>query len=317
MLHIKGMKDDLNPIINAVVASYDTIGAINHMDGPRLPSRPSIRRILNDLHALIFPGYQTEENIARHNARFLVAERLGALAGRLSEEVFRSLCFKHDIDGEDRPAEHCREQAREITFEFLAVIPEVRRRVKLDVEAAYTGDPAAKSTEEIILAYPGVDAIMTHRLAHELWVRDVPLIPRMMSEEIHGRTGIDIHPGATIGDYFFIDHATGVVIGETTIIGRHVKIYQGVTIGALSVRKRDSNTKRHPTIEDNVTIYAGATILGGETTIGHDSIVGGNVWLTSSIPPYTRIYSRAGEFQSRSDGQERQPRSDDGTQESG
>lgn len=293
------MKDDLNPIINAVMESYDTIGAINHMEGPRLPSRPSIRTILNDLHALIFPGYQTEENVARYNAQFLVAERLGALAGRLSEEVFRSLCFKHDICNEDQRTELFREEAREITFSFLSMIPEVRRRVKLDVEAAYEGDPAAKSTEEIILAYPGVDAIMTHRLAHELWTRDVPLIPRMMSEEIHGRTGIDIHPGATIGDFFFIDHATGVVIGETTLIGKHVKIYQGVTIGALSVRKRDSDSKRHPTIEDNVTIYAGATILGGETTIGHDSIIGGNVWLTESVPPWSRVYSRAGEFQSR------------------
>lgn len=284
------MKDDLNPIINAVVESYDTIGAINHMEGPRLPSRPSIRRILNDLHALIFPGYQTEENVARHNARFLVAERLGALAGRLSEEIFRSLCFKNDLCGGDDRTEQFREEAQELTFQFLATIPDVRRRVTLDVEAAFAGDPAAKSTEEIILAYPGVDAIMTHRLAHELWIRDIPLIPRMMSEEIHGRTGIDIHPGATIGDYFFIDHATGVVIGETTIIGKFVKIYQGVTIGALSVRKRDSETKRHPTIEDNVTIYAGATILGGRTTIGHDSIIGGNVWLTDSVPPWSRVY---------------------------
>lgn len=295
------MKDDLNPIINEIVDSYDRIGAINHMDGPNLPSRPSIRRILNDLQALIFPGYQSEENVARHNARFLVAERVGSLAGRLSEEVFRSLCFKHGICRDDGQAEPYREQAREITFEFLALIPEVRRRVKLDVEAAFAGDPAAKSTEEIILAYPGVDAIMTHRLAHQLWVREIPLISRMMSEEIHGRTGIDIHPGATIGDYFFIDHATGVVIGETTIIGEHVKIYQGVTIGALSVKKRDSDHKRHPTIEDNVTIYAGATILGGDTVIGHDSIIGGNVWLTASVPPYSRIYSRAGEFQMRRD----------------
>ncbi|POQ98288.1 serine acetyltransferase [Alkalispirochaeta sphaeroplastigenens] len=295
------MRDDLTPIISAIVDSYDTVGAINHMDGPNLPSRPSIRRILNDLQALIFPGFQSEEHIARHNARFLVAERVGSLAGRLSEEIFRSLCFHHGICRETEDTEPYREESRKITFSFLEEIPEIRRRLRLDVQAALEGDPAARSTEEIILAYPGLEAIMAHRLAHELWIREVPLIPRMMSEEIHGRTGIDIHPGATIGDSFFIDHATGVVVGESTIIGAHVKVYQGVTIGALSVHKRDANKKRHPTIEDNVTIYAGATILGGETTIGHNSIIGGNVWITSSVPPFSRIYSRAGEFQARRD----------------
>ena len=156
--------------------------------------------------------------------------------------------------------------------------------------AADRGDPAARSQEEVILSYPGVQAIMVHRIAHELWVRDIAMIPRMMSEYVHGITGIDIHPGAQIGDSFFIDHGTGVVIGETTVIGDNVKLYQGVTLGALSVQKELANSKRHPTIEDEVTIYAGATILGGRTVIGRGSIIGGNVWLTDSVPPNSRIY---------------------------
>jgi serine O-acetyltransferase len=162
--------------------------------------------------------------------------------------------------------------------------------VDRDVNAAFRGDPAARSPEEVILSYPGVAAILVYRIAHELWVREVAMIPRMMSEYIHGKTGIDIHPGARIGDSFFIDHGTGVVIGETTIIGDNVKLYQGVTLGALSVRKERAKTKRHPTIEDEVTIYAGATILGGNTVVGRCSIIGGNVWLTESVPPGSRIY---------------------------
>jgi serine O-acetyltransferase len=181
-------------------------------------------------------------------------------------------------------------------MELLSCIPSLRERISLDVRAAFEGDPAAKSQEEIVLAYPGVEAIIAHRIAHEIWKKGIPLIPRMMSEHIHGKTGIDIHPGAQIGDSFFIDHATGVVIGETTVIGNKVKIYQGVTLGALSVSKRLGDEKRHPTIEDNVTIYAGATILGGGTTIGHDSTIGGNVWLTSSVPPNSTIYSRAVDY---------------------
>jgi len=166
----------------------------------------------------------------------------------------------------------------------------------LDVQAAWEGDPAAKSVEEVILSYPGLEAITVHRFANTLWKSGVPLIPRMMSEYVHARTGIDIHPGAAIGDRFFIDHGTGVVIGETTVIGKNVKLYQGVTLGALSVRKNESDSKRHPTIEDGVTIYAGATILGGETIIGRDSIIGGNVWITASLPPESRVYMPQGDF---------------------
>jgi serine O-acetyltransferase len=172
----------------------------------------------------------------------------------------------------------------------------IRNLVSLDLKAAFRGDPAAKSTEEVIVSYPGFDAIIVHRMAHFFWTAQVPLIPRIMSELVHGRTGIDIHPGADIGESFFIDHGTGVVIGETTVIGRNVKIYQGVTLGALSVKKEESDKKRHPTIEDDVTIYANATILGGETTIGRGCVIGGSVWLTESVPPDTLVYLKTGEM---------------------
>jgi serine O-acetyltransferase len=182
-------------------------------------------------------------------------------------------------------------KARGIADELLKALPDIRAQVHLDVQAALDGDPAAESESEVILAYPGLAALSVHRIAHFLYNKAVPLLPRIMSEYIHHQTGIDIHPGATIGDSFFIDHGTGVVIGETAVIGRQVKIYQGVTLGALSVKKSSVRKKRHPTIEDNVTIYAGATILGGDTVIGHDSIIGGNVWLIRSVPPLSRVYN--------------------------
>ena len=187
--------------------------------------------------------------------------------------------------------------AKEIVDEFVAALPEVRRLVDTDVQAAYDGDPAATSRMEVVMAYPGLYAVTIHRLAHVLYKLKVPIVPRVMSELAHSKTGIDIHPGATIGERFFIDHGTGVVIGETTIIGRNVRLYQGVTLGGLSFDK-DSNgalvkgLKRHPNIEDNVVIYANATILGGDTTIGHDSEIGGNVWIKESVPPYSRVYNK-------------------------
>ena len=187
--------------------------------------------------------------------------------------------------------------AKEIVAAFVARLPEVRRLVETDITAAYEGDPAASSRMEVVMAYPGLYAVTIHRLAHELYRLRVPIIPRVMSEFAHSKTGIDIHPGATIGERFFIDHGTGVVIGETTVIGRNVRLYQGVTLGGLSFAKDDKGAlvkglKRHPNIEDNVVIYANATILGGETTIGHDSEIGGNVWLKDSVPPYSRVYNK-------------------------
>lgn len=197
----------------------------------------------------------------------------------------------------------CRREAERLAISLMQMIPDIRIRVRQDVEAAFAGDPAAQSHDEVILSYPGVEAIIIHRIAHELWTWEIPLIPRMMSEYIHGKTGIDIHPGATIGDHFFIDHATGVVIGETTVIGNNVKLYQGVTLGALSVRKDAANRKRHPTIEDDVTIYSGATILGGDTVIGRGSVIGGNVWITSSVPPGSKIYNAPADYVVRANGE--------------
>jgi len=249
---------------------------------------------MNDLESLIFPGYRADESLHEDNLRHTIGEKVCRLCRSLATEIQKSLRFKsfrelQEHGGSD--VDHSWTAAEEVALELLAALPEIRRRVRLDVEAAYTGDPAGKSHEEIILSYPGVEAILIHRIANRLWNCGIPLIPRMMSELIHGQTGIDIHPGATIGDYFFIDHATGVVIGETTDIGNNVKIYQGVTLGALSVKKEAADKKRHPTIEDNVTIYAGATILGGETVIGRNSIIGGNVWITASVPPGSTIYN--------------------------
>lgn len=299
----------LGPIIDEILDSYYEIGGINHIEGPKLPSRVAMHQIVEDLEAIIFPGYHEEEPARVEHLKFTVGERVSRVARNLTEEIQKCLCFQRGIEHDDHcghPAaahaedekgyEDCRARAEDITNEFIARIPELRRRIRLDVEAALTGDPAAQSREEVILAYPGIEAVLVYRLAHELFIRDVPLLPRMMTEYVHGRTGVDIHPGATIGDYFFIDHATGVVVGETTVIGDRVKVYQGVTIGALSVKKDEANRKRHPTIEDDVTIYAGATILGGNTVIGAGSIIGGNVWITSSIPPGSRIFYKPGDF---------------------
>ncbi len=294
------MPRSIDRIVDEIVESYASIGGINHISGPNLPSMESVVNIIADFESIIFPGYKSADAIRETNLRYCTGETVNRLVRALQAEIFKSLCFKQRLENPDSGG-YCSEtetarleamdQAEILTFDILNCVPEVRRRIKLDVEAAYDGDPAARSHEEVILAYPGVEAILIHRVAHEIWLRHVPLIPRMMSEHLHGKTGIDIHPGAQIGDYFFIDHATGVVIGETTRIGKHVKVYQGVTMGALSVSKRQVGTKRHPTIEDDVTIYAGASILGGDTTIGEGSIIGGNVWITESVPPNSKIYN--------------------------
>ncbi|TCW62139.1 serine O-acetyltransferase EpsC [Treponema sp. J25] len=281
--------------IASIVSSYDTYGLINHTSGNNLPSRESIQQILRDIQGLLFPGFGESELIDPENLHLKTAERVYRLAQALVAEIEKSLSFTCRTGTFSCDGSACREMAETITVEFFSALPEIRRLLSLDVEAAFQGDPAAKSIEEVIVAYPGLRAIATHRVAHFFWNRQVPLIPRIMSEIIHGETGIDIHPGATIGESFFIDHGTGVVIGETTVIGRNVKIYQGVTLGALSVDKSQGNTKRHPTIEDDVTIYAGATILGGETTIGEGCIIGGNVWLTESVPPHRVVYVKTGE----------------------
>jgi len=283
------MERTIDGLIDGVLDSYSRIGGINHIEGLNLPSRQSIQRIVDELSAIVFPGFHCNESLTPRNLRYLIGGKVEEAARALTEEVEKSLRYVCR-DREGCHDKNCLGEAEKLVFDFLEGLPEIRRLVSLDVEAAVRGDPAARSAEEVILSYPCVEAIMVHRIAHVLWRQGIAMIPRMMSEYAHGRTGIDIHPGATIGESFFIDHGTGVVIGETTVIGRDVKLYQGVTLGALSVRKEEANKKRHPTIGDGVTIYAGATILGGATEIGEGSVIGGNVWITQSVPPHSTIY---------------------------
>lgn len=280
----------LDSIKKALLTSYETDGGINHLDGVNLPSQESVSCIAKDCMHLLFPGYFEESRLEKSQVPELVDTLLRRIENRLETELEKSLRFSKDAN----PAE----RARALTFEVLAALPDLRRAIRTDVEAAYQGDPAARSFEEIILAYPCVLAISLQRFAHVLYEMGIPLLPRMITEFAHERTGIDIHPGARIGLHFFIDHGTGVVIGETATIGTGVKLYQGVTLGAKSF-ETDLNgnpvkgVKRHPDIGDNVTIYAHATILGGDTYIGANSVVGGNVWLLESVPPNSIAYFKA------------------------
>jgi serine O-acetyltransferase len=285
----------LHKSIEALVESYDTYGLVNHAGSENLPSRDSIADILTGLDELVFPGFREGGALDNSGLRLFSAEKVYHLARELIGELEKSIAFSFRQGEASCGKEGCHAAAELLVNDFFEELPCIRAMLALDLQAAFDGDPAAKSTAEVILSYPGFEAITIHRIAHFFWTRGAPLIPRIMSELIHGRTGIDIHPGAEIGESFFIDHGTGVVIGETTVIGKNVKLYQGVTLGALSVRKEEGNRKRHPTIEDNVTIYSGATILGGGTVIGRDSVIGGNVWITESVPPGTRVYITGGD----------------------
>ncbi len=281
-------------LVQKILDSYKQFGGINHLDGVNLPSRETVAEIIRDLLRLIFPGYYDRSALHSEQAPFFVSQMLISIAERLRAEVHKSLEF-HAPPGTETDASHLGLKAKELTDAFLQELPEIRRKLALDVEAAYDGDPAAISDEEIILAYPGLEAIAVQRMAHNFYKEGLALIPRMMTEWAHSRTGIDIHPGAEIGSHFFIDHGTGVVIGETTVIGSHVKIYQGVSLGAKSFQKDAQGrvvkgTKRHPNVEDDVTIYANATILGGDTTLGARSTVAANVFLTHSVPPDSLVF---------------------------
>ncbi|MDR3160099.1 MAG: serine acetyltransferase [Spirochaetaceae bacterium] len=288
----------LSKSIEALIASYGSHGLVNHAGDVNLPSRKSIEAILHGLGELIFPGFREDESLDHTNLYSITAERVYHIARSLIREVEKSLAFSlrnHIASRSGKNAcgsEGCHAAAELIVNDFFDELPRLREMLDLDMKAAFKGDPAAKSLEEVIVSYPGFEAVMVYRLAHFFWDREVPLIPRIMSELIHGSAGIDIHPGARIGESFFIDHGTGVVIGETTVIGNNVKVYQGVTLGALSVKKEEAGRKRHPTIEDDVTIYSGATILGGQTVIGRGCTIGGNVWLTESVSPYTMVYTK-------------------------
>ena len=274
----------LDEITRSLLASYETEGGINHFDGSNLPSEASVNQLAAELMHLLFPGFFETEPMTKRQVADLTVRRLDGIRRRLEDDIEKSLRF----------ARHARpeEAAATLTMELLHRLPALRHVVQSDVQAAYIGDPAARSLEEIILAYPCVLVISLQRIAHELYRLGVPLLPRMLTEYAHERTGADIHPGAQIGAHFFIDHCTGVVIGETARLGDHVKIYQGVTLGAKSFTVDSDGhpvkgVKRHPDIGDHVTIYAHATILGGTTVIGEHSVVGANVWLLDSIPPHS------------------------------
>ncbi len=272
-------------IVQRLMTSYQKVGGINHVDCGALPSKQAIATLCEDLLQLLFPGFFSEDAVASQDLELITHELVASIRERLKTEVRRSLRLR------DGSGNH-HEEATRLVCDFMERLPAVRELLQTDVEAAFEGDPAARSYEEIILAYPGLEAIAIQRAAHTLYSARVPLIPRMMTEWAHGRTGIDIHPGAKIGSHFFIDHGTGVVIGETCEIGSRVKLYQGVGLVARSLAQGQAlaGTKRHPTIEDHVTIYAGATIGGGDTVVGARSTIGANVFLMESVPP-DRIYA--------------------------
>ena len=273
-------------LVGEITRTFQGDSGINFIDASNLPVRGEILKILDLLFEVLFPGYTGRRTVTKSNISFIVGDILCQVYTELSKQTERAYQYQCRIkkcDGCD-----CRTMAENVTKHLLTQLPKIRELLKGDVGAAFDGDPAAKSYEEIVISYPCITAIATYRTAHELYLKQVPLIPRIMTECAHAKTGIDIHPGAKIGKNFFIDHGTGVVVGETTVIGDNVKIYQGATLGALSFPKDERGRiikggKRHPTIEDNVTIYAEATILG-DVVIGKGTVIGGNVWIKESVP---------------------------------
>ena len=283
---------NIDMLVDEILDSYNKFGLINRSNTENFPNRQNVVSVLQDLQSLIFPGFKYAEDIDPINIRYTTGQKVNNIIAKLTKEIQKSLIYtltQKNGTAEKIEDSHCFKLSEKTAIALVEEIPEIRRKLSLDTMAAFKGDPAAKSNEEVILSYPGLQAISVYRIANFLHKNGIPIIPRIMSEHVHGTTGIDIHPGATIGESFFIDHGTGVVIGESCIIGNNVKIYQGVTLGALSVKKELMNKKRHPTIEDDVTIYANATILGGNTVIGRKSIIGGNTWVTESVKPESII----------------------------
>ena len=283
------LKNEIRDIVDLILSDYDKGRDVDQMDVFNQPDRDAVKDIVIKLVRIIYPGYYRDKVYKSYNDNNRISIVIEDVIYNMQKQI--AIAFHHSPDYVNASDETLDCGARCITHEFFKQIPKIREYVDTDLQACYEGDPAAYSKGEIILSYPGLFATTVNRIAHELYLLKVPLIPRMMTEYAHGKTGIDIHPGATIGKYLMIDHGTGIVIGETSIIGEHVKIYQGVTIGGLSTRGGQllKGVKRHPTIEDNVTIYAGASILGGETVIGRDTVVGANAFITSSVPAGSRI----------------------------
>ena len=281
-----GVDHTVTDLTDQLIASYARVGGINHLDGKNLPSKSAISSIACDLLRLLFPGFFDEKSIHSSQLKVEIATLMDSVLERLGEEIYKSLDYAGEMGKKDLSR-----SAQTLTLNFLSSLPRIRELLRTDSEAAFQGDPAALSQEEVIVAYPFIEAIAVQRMAHELYLQNVPLIPRIMTEWAHSRTGIDLHPGAQIGSHFFIDHGTGTVIGETAVIGEHVKLYQGVGLVARSLAGGQllKGQKRHPTIEDHVTIYANATIVGGETVIGAGSTIGASVFLTRSVPPNSLV----------------------------
>ena len=280
-------------LVDDIMVSYEKFGGMDHLEGRDLPSKKIVIEVLEDLFSILFPGYLGDSEVTKANIKYHLGLKITSVYTRLTDESEKSLkyiCRKIS----ECPQDLCQKRAHVVARDLLEKLPEIRSKLSGDIQAAYSGDPAAVSNDEVILSYPCVLAITTYRIAHELYLNGVPLIPRIMGEHMHSLTGIDIHPGAKIGKNFFIDHGTGVVIGETAEIGDNVKLYQGVTLGALSFPKDEKGNiikgrKRHPTIGNNVVIYSGATLLGAETVVGDNSVIGGNVWVTGPVAPGTKI----------------------------
>ena len=301
-------KEELPELTDRIVETYNEIGTINHLGHCPLPKQDEVVAAVEALQDVIFPGYRRREKLHMGNITYHVGGLIEELHDRLTEQIARAVRHEHMVEknGECENEIDYEAEGQKLAIEFLNQIPDLRKVLATDVQAAYDGDPACKNLDEVIFCYPGLEAITVYRLAHELYKMKVPFIPRMMTELAHVRTGIDIHPGCTIGSHFFIDHGTGVVVGQTCEIGNHVKLYQGVTLGALSFdTDTDGNlvrgAKRHPTIDDHVVVYANATVLGGRTTIGHHSVIGSNVWLTKSIEPHTTVVLKKPELRMRDD----------------
>jgi len=288
-------REQVPELVENIVESCHDKECFEHVDAELIPSREAVIEINTRLREILFPGYFNKEKLDRTNLRYQVGRSVDVLFEVLSQQITRSL--RHECLRYDQPCVECVNLGYEEAVRFLGSIPKIRKVLATDVHAAYAGDPAAKSHDEIVFSYPGIFAITVYRIAHQLFEQNIPLLPRVMTEYAHSITGIDIHPGARIGESFFIDHGTGVVIGETTIIGKNVRIYQGVTLGALSLPRdageRLRGKRRHPTIEDDVIIYAGATILGEKAVIGARSVIGGNVWITEPVRPDTKVVMEA------------------------
>ena len=291
------LKEQLPRLTEKIVETYTPEDSINYLGHCPLPSYTGIVNILHDLKDILYPGYRRKMGLHAGNIHYHVGSLVDSLHDQLTTQIARALRHDHRVHQSHLDCESdidFEAKGQTMAIELLKRIPDLRRTLATDVQAAFEGDPAVRTTDEIVFCYPGFEAITIYRIANELVMLDVPFIPRMMTEWAHQQTGIDIHPGATIGDYFFIDHGTGVVIGETCEIGQHVKLYQGVTLGALSF-PTDANgdlirgSKRHPTIEDRVVVYANATILGGKTVVGYESVIGSSVWITRSVSPKTTV----------------------------